>query len=641
MPRFNYTNRKSEGLKLGQIVAKDLRKKAKTLQSKADKQPESTTLELDISGKKIDDEGLFEIISALEEVAHENGGGPSIKIEELNFSQNVFTTKSLARLASVIRAAQFDLRALDLSNNKISVQTDAEAHDWEVFWESFRYCFCLRIIDISGNDLSGPRAFEILARVYSRQIPTDPTDLKMLSASVISVADSDTASMNDKARALGVEDLKVEGARASRALSSARPSMSQGTILTRRRGLRSVPFLVFRDVSLTTSGALFLSYILSLHYFPEQLTTEMKAAPAESKREEYSQEYPGGKGIVYLPAALLTKSGVEVLESGELARAALLASDDIDSNTDYVPEMASLSIGGRRASSGSPHKRRASGFSTHSSGESGQSTSELDSKRYKVQRTTIEEIGAHQVQLWSASLIMLVKARAILFGTGPRFDSPISNESSSNVTIETPVRRASIASSASPSPLVVPYNTPTHLSTSYLMAGSASSPSDSASTVTDVTNGKSPPKAPTFKFIRPRRSSTSSRPLQHSNLSTEITQADIATEADGEETSVSTRDTCLGDQKQRMERLAEQQGTDGYRDSNLPRGLPLQLWQSILAQAADAGRLLNKEQQASVVRWAQDPATLAEESRMLGKSRSMQIWKVLDGVGCLAYEIGL
>ena len=298
-----------------------------------------------MSGKKIDDEGLFEIIPALEEVAHDNGGGSCNKIEELNFSQNVFTVKSLAQLASVIRAAQFDLQVLDLSHNNIAIQTPEDGRDWETFLESFRHCFCLRRIDFSGNNLSGPRAFEILARVYGRQIPADPADLKSMSASVISVSESDTVSVLDKTRALSVEDPGTTGGHSPRGLSFSKPSLAQGTFLSRRCGLRSVPYLVFRDVSLTSTGALFLSYLLSHHYFPDQLMTTLSAAPAESKREEYSQEFSGGKGIIYLPNEHLTKCGVEVLEGAELARMTLLASDDADTTTDHVPELGSLSAG--------------------------------------------------------------------------------------------------------------------------------------------------------------------------------------------------------------------------------------------------------------------------------------------------------
>lgn len=89
-----------------------------------------------------------------------------------------------------------------------------------------------------------------------------------------------------------------------------------------------------------------------------------------------------------------------------------------------------------------------------------------------------------------------------------------------------------------------------------------------------------------------------------------------------------------------MEDTAVQHRTDGYRDKQLPGGLSLQLWRDILVDATGAW-MLSREQQVSVVGWAQDAATLAEESKNLGKPKSSQIWKVLDGMGCLAYDIRL
>ncbi|KAL9097169.1 MAG: hypothetical protein Q9165_000596 [Trypethelium subeluteriae] len=638
MPRLNYTNRKSEGLKLGQIVAKDLRKRAKSFHSKGEKQPESATLELDISGRKIDDEGLLEIISALDEVARDDGLGCCNKLEELNFSQNRFTTKSLAQLASVIRSAQFDLQVLDVSYNEISVKTDDEAQEWEAFLESFRHCYCLRRIDFSGNDLSGPRAFEVLARVYGRQIPADPADLRIMSASVISVAESETANILDKTKALSVEESTPESR--SRVMSSSRQSLSQGTYLTRRCGLRSVPYLIFRDVSLTNAGALFLSYLVQHHYFPDQLMTRLSAASAESKREEYSQEFAGGKGVIYAPYDGLNKYAVEVLESAELARTALLTSDDADLSTDKVPELVTLS-NGRRISSITHHKRRLSVFSLHSSDESGHGSSELDSKRYKAQRTTIEDSGAYCVELWSASLTMLVKARAVLFDTGSLIDSPVSSSST-----DTLARRGSSASLHSPSPLAVPHNTPakstpgsdapTHSYASTLMIGSPSNPNEPSLTVAETTPTK-PTKPYNLKFIHPRRSSTLSKPAQHTSLSTETTSVPIAIAR----TVTSNSDCYLDIQRQRMDNLASAQHTDGYRDSNLPETLPLCLWTEVLALASGAEGLLSADQKENVVHWAQQRQTLTDERGLCGKGKSVQIWRVLDGMGCLNYEIRL
>ncbi|KAI9843436.1 MAG: hypothetical protein M1830_007700, partial [Pleopsidium flavum] len=70
----------------------------------------------------------------------------------------------------------------------------------------------------------------------------------------------------------------------------------------------------------------------------------------------------------------------------------------------------------------------------------------------------------------------------------------------------------------------------------------------------------------------------------------------------------------------------------------MPFGLPEALWQRIIALASGAIGVVNSGQQGSIIRWAKDRDTLSRERETLGKSESTQIWRVLDGMGCLAYE---
>ena len=47
----------------------------------------------------------------------------------------------------------------------------------------------------------------------------------------------------------------------------------------------------------------------------------------------------------------------------------------------------------------------------------------------------------------------------------------------------------------------------------------------------------------------------------------------------------------------------------------------------------------NEKQRVAIVRWAVERGTLGREMDTLGKAGSAQIWKVLEGMGCLAYEV--
>lgn len=107
--------------------------------------------------------------------------GKLVRLEELCLKDNHITAASLSSLTSVIRLAHHELRDLDLSGNKITIDTKAEAIEWENFLSGFSECCVLRRIDLSGNAL-GDKAFEILSKVYAREDPISlvlPGDLKV------------------------------------------------------------------------------------------------------------------------------------------------------------------------------------------------------------------------------------------------------------------------------------------------------------------------------------------------------------------------------------------------------------------------------------------------------------------------------
>lgn len=138
--------------------------------------------------------------SALVEVlAYDGVQGRCARLEELCLKDNQITIASLQALTPIIQLACNDLKDLDLSGmsscfakiysliclpkrrilrwitssaNRITVHTEDEVAIWESFLIAFGRCCTLRRIDWSGNAL-GPRAFEVLLRVYSKEGPID------------------------------------------------------------------------------------------------------------------------------------------------------------------------------------------------------------------------------------------------------------------------------------------------------------------------------------------------------------------------------------------------------------------------------------------------------------------------------------
>ena len=119
------------------------------------------------------DEGFAEVAAALaESLKYDGDQGRVVRLEELCLTNNRLSATSLQALSPIIRLASNDLRDLNLSENNITINTEAECTIWENFLTSFSECCVLRRIDLSGNAL-GPRAFEVMTRVYSKQEAMD------------------------------------------------------------------------------------------------------------------------------------------------------------------------------------------------------------------------------------------------------------------------------------------------------------------------------------------------------------------------------------------------------------------------------------------------------------------------------------
>ena len=126
-------------------------------------------LELDLANKALGDLCLQSVANALvQSIKYGSEQGRITILEELSLNHNRLTTQALAALTRVLQVSAGELRDLDLSYNVIEVNTDEEALIFERFLYSFSGCYTLRRIDLSGNEL-GPKAFEVLARVYGQQ----------------------------------------------------------------------------------------------------------------------------------------------------------------------------------------------------------------------------------------------------------------------------------------------------------------------------------------------------------------------------------------------------------------------------------------------------------------------------------------
>ena len=162
------------------------------------------TLELDISGKKLTDDGFAEFAQDLIDcMTFRDGEHPdgAAKLIELHLQDNKLSVKSLSKLTEVVVLATGDLRELDLSSNDIQVSTPEDKVVWEAFLKSFKDCFVLKKLDIGNNQL-GFVGVETLARVY---IQSELDFLEVDADAVIKSAHDEDQDLVDEMATLAVK----------------------------------------------------------------------------------------------------------------------------------------------------------------------------------------------------------------------------------------------------------------------------------------------------------------------------------------------------------------------------------------------------------------------------------------------------
>jgi hypothetical protein len=290
-------------------------------------------LEICLASKAITDEGLVAVCGGLlDAIEHDVPTNTSLVLEELNLAGNKLTVKSLEALVPVIELSSGWLKDLDLSENDISIKTPEDAEAWGDFLGAFSKCHVLRRLDLSSNDFSNSMAFEILVREYvqQREMVRRPIDSVVEKLEQLHVSDSpkrpsEKSPKGAQRRASGRHDLSV---------STPEP-IHVGTT-EKLTGLRSVAYIVLKNVKMNGTGALWLSQLVENHRMPEQLmSSPPKPGPMESVFRDYRRENRCF-GVVYGPNKTLTPLGSKILQAAEVSRRTKLKmlehelQDDID-----------------------------------------------------------------------------------------------------------------------------------------------------------------------------------------------------------------------------------------------------------------------------------------------------------------------
>ncbi|KAK6006086.1 hypothetical protein QM012_006496 [Aureobasidium pullulans] len=687
--KFDYTGRTSSGPKLGKSIASDLEKRADKKQREANKPSSSAPrlslrlpasakrtpnkdrlkikdrerdesesdakdstlhkIDLKVPSKSLTDEGFTLLADGLQNALTTCR---DLALVDLNLTNNGLTTRSLARLASLIQASCYTLQTLDLSQNKFQVSTDAQTEEWQLFLQSFRSCMTLRRLDLGDNPDLGYRAFEILARVYSREPAVDPEPATG-NQSFITLPDSCSVLSNGS----------LDGTQVRNGNGSDLPTCANGKtladpwMLKHRRGLRSIPYLTLTNVGLDDTGALFLSYILEQHYYPIQLVTENNASEATSSIRTYRQD-ANTKGIDWdNNSEFLSKDGLHLLQCAEKLRMRMLLGDSDSVTSSY------MSAGIADAPDASPVMtpgvglRRSSLFSVQSSDYSMFDKSDINSARKKIQRNTIGHAGCENVDLWSASLSAIIVSRKV-FLLAPVFEMfnashmiVKADEQNADANQNKNAHAVQDVDDQATDMLVTEGHLEQSLSTLSLRPGSinfednqikrsyastlvTSSPVDSMSPelVTPDEDAVSAVQSNT-KILRTSASSRGYTKVKNGSDGNQVLERQL-------KPSVSSKE-YMRFQMNRMEKLkAYHKGeSDGYRDVSLRCHLPLSICLEILRLSMSPVDLshLGLDKQRKAFNWGQKRETLKSGYEWRMKDESSQLLMLLSGAGCVEY----
>ncbi|KAK3707909.1 hypothetical protein LTR37_011761 [Vermiconidia calcicola] len=644
--KFDYTNRSNSGPKLGQIIGCALQKEAEKVKKDGDRHLQkarkqstdsvdgeseinSTThiIDLKAPNKELGDHGVCALADGLE-VALESGSSiASLALEDLNISGNGITTASLARLAPIIEQAKYNLKTINLTNNNIRVETDEQAQQWQEFLRAFEGCLRLRRLDLSSNPL-GPRAFEVFARTHVLERPIDPIH-PAGEASVLSLVSEHD---DDKDSHTGQV--------------TAKPTMADARFMKRRCGLRSLPYLTLHEVGLDDAGALWLSYVVQGHHYPNQLMDELNATNAESLIKTYQQD-TDSRGIDWTKNKTLGKEGLHLLEKTEALRRQTMLDDRTMLTGSLVEEEDGTSAAEeghsmrrfteRRTSRASQSNKRVSICSIRTDDGGEHEATELENSRRRVQRHIIAHHGVHTVELWNAALKVFRASRLLLYmapdsrryhtGELP-FYMPSASPETGPVTVRPPTPADSPVTSSPP---------PLSIDTAKANKAKACDRASYASKLVATPNGTAgePELAITEVTNTPTTPLRLQKPTHRKGAFSEGTDLDTVTE---KLDVLIVRDNSL-ERFVRYQQARVAGSVRCLRDTSVACHLPVHIIEHLISFVMSEREigLLSRLQICAAVERGQRRDTLMAEREWLRKDESAQVWMLLDSMHCLTY----
>ena len=380
------------------------------------------------------------------------------------------------------------------------------------------------------------------------------------------------------------------------------------------------------DSCINDAEALYLSYIVADHHDASHLLTRVppaKAGPEQHQLDHYDTTQC--RGIIYTSTNTRSKNAIKVLDLAEQERRKLAeetpsdeANDLLSSliKTNEMPEHSRMVFMLNDHLKLNTHRRRTSGSTNGHMGLSGthpKAMSDLDRARSRIQGEEMEKTGQYGNDLWRRALIMLCLCREIQYPRPKEISLPThslfrpdrSDRLGVGLLLEDDFPELPSLSPPKPTkPIVKTLEVP-----GYPMR-------------------KSKPLAPLLPL---GNGNPNQAMLPRSHLTQKPSVLEISI------SPLSSIPPQIPSPTFKFSDATASLKAKEYR-SQLPCGFAEEIWWRILGGAAGADKILSKSQQQSVLSWAMDRNTLRQEHEWLSEKEGNQIWHVLDGMSCLAYE---
>ncbi|RAL03825.1 uncharacterized protein BO80DRAFT_349010, partial [Aspergillus ibericus CBS 121593] len=603
------------GVQAGQAVSKDLNKRLPGGSSTKSAKSESPFVEINVTGKELTDEGFFEFIDVLIECIKTKDDEHPLgrtRVTELHLQGNQLTLAALSKLTEVIALSASDLRELDLSKNRIQIETAEDIAAWVSFLKAFETCFVLKKLDLGSNPL-GRLGLEHFARVYLKSdldfLEHDAnallgSNLVEESSPVEAVARSTVLGKeNEPKRSKKKSPHKGKGARLS-GHTYVDPADIKKYACT--RGLRSIPYLILSDIGLSNTSTLHLLSMLNVQRASEDL---LKYVPP-GKVQRVPESADLCKSIIWRPNDGLTMDAKRLLEVSE--RLCDMKSDtesegpDVDDEDDAAEGYSSKSH--HAVNKDAQYKIESN-------------LREVYSRKYKLVRlAAIKEDGVNGSTIWSTALKMMLVSRVILLDGQEHPKEWAADEADEQETSRAPsgigYREQDDSSSEYPTFSHIENVQPYRVRRVQPTTGVGRMATQmAATTLAEAGRGTGPfhPSAQAFSSDFPT--------LQEAHVPFVSKRAAIQDEA--------KNSPLAAGQTSRKSSPASRR--------KWPRDLPLDLLRRVIAEAVGANGILDHDQQQRIMEYGASWHELAQELKFQGAEEHQQIWKLLKTLECFDY----